>query len=1076
MKKILRIFVVSIYIEIFLTPLLLAQSGNIIFYHIKSMTAHQVMQDSRGFMWFTSEGSGMLRYDGYTSRHYYHEPFDSTSLSANTTFTICEDKESNIWIGTKKGLNRYDRFRDQFITYYHNPQDTSSLNSDDIWRVYVDRSGRVWIGTQAGVDLYDQANYRFIHYRLESCYPESNISPAVLAIYEDRQGIFWIGTKQGGLLRLDLKTGTFKRYQHDPQNPNSLSYNTVSSIIEDSLGNLWIGTGFFTEDKGGGLNRFDKKSETFTAYRHDPANLYSLSENNITALYIDRYNNLWIGTYGGGLNRFDSPSEKFIHYKSDPQNPHGIGGNLVLDIDEDQSGDLWLALRDYGIDRFSVRSKISQHWPAQKIIPAASNEDMINTLIEDNNGNIWGGLGERGIFTFDPSSGLFKYYQHDQNNTNSFSGSVIMSLCTDRAGNIWIGTSGSGLNRFNPKSNVFTLFRYDPSNPNSLRDNLVHALCVDHAGTLWVGTAYGGLNKFNPETETFSAYLHDPNNPTSISDNHVFSIHEDQSGELWIGTLTGGLNRFDRLNQKFIRYQYNPVNPYSLLSNNVRKIYEDASGTLWFGSMEGGVSYLKKDERESGKFYHLTVKDGLPSFFITGFFEDNHNNLWITTNNGLCRYNLNDQKISNYFQADGLPSSNLQCAVKSSTDVVYIGGWGCLFCFNSDQWRINSHQPPIILTDFEVFNQLYPLDTTITEKKKIILSYKDNFFSIRFSALDYVDPGRNEYMYKMEGLHQDWIYGGTGRMATFTNLDPGHYIFRVKGSNNNGIWNEAGISLQIHIIPPWWRTNLAYIFYIVGIISLIGIMFHYQINRHKRNTERFLREEQERRRSDAAEHRAVVAELQAQTTEIQKEVEKEQMRSRIASDLHDDIGSNLSSITMISQMLEKKKRIGKDERQWLKDINKIARVTAESMRDIIWFINPENDDINKLLVKMRQTTNLMLENIDFTYTLPEKKPVIKTDINFRRNLFLIYKEILQNIIKHAKATSVSISIYNSNSILGLQVKDNGIGFDTGKRYQGNGLINLNNRARDIQGELTIESCVGSGTQVRLTVKNTVITV
>ena len=966
--------------------------------------------------------------------------------------------------------------KDNFFTYYHNPQDTNSIGSDDIWRVYADRSGRVWIGTQAGLDRFEQKTNHFIHYRLNPFAPGLNTDPAVLAIYQDRQEILWIGTREGGLFRLDPETGLSKNYLHNPLIPNSLSHNTVSSIVEDTSGNLWIGTGFFTEGDGSGLNRFDRISESFHVYRHDPRNPNSLSHNNIGALHMDQHGYLWIGTLGGGLNRFDPLSGQFHHFKSDLQNPQSIGGNMIMDFAQDQAGNLWLAIRDYGIDRFSMHSNISRYWPVQKIYAEGSKYDMVGALIKDNDGTIWGGLGMTGIFKLNPVSGGLQFYGSDRNDSNSISGALVMSLRTDQAGNIWIGTDGRGLYRFNPGSNVFTRFRHNPADPNSLSNDLVHALHVDRSGTLWIGTAYGGLNKFNPGTETFTHYWNDPKDPNSISDNHVFAILEDRSGELWIGTFKGGLNRFDRLNQKFIRYQHNPADFFSLLSNNVNRIYEDKAGTLWFGSMEGGVSWLKKEEREGGRFYHLTVKDGLPSFFITGFFEDHHDNLWITTNNGLCRYSLKDKKIENFFESDGLPFSTLLSALETRSGDVYIGGMGGVFCFNPDQWQINMHQPPLIFTAFSVFNQPYPLDTTITEKKKITLSYRENMFSIHFAALDYLDPERNEYMYKMEGFHQDWIYSGTGRMATFTDLDPGSYTFRVKGSNNNGIWNETGASIQIHITPPWWRTGPAYLFYGLAVIGFLFLLFRYQVRRHQVRIEGLLKAEQEQRRSEAAEHRAVESELQVKTAEALKEVEKEQMRSRIASDLHDDIGGNLSSISMISQMLEKKKVLGREEKKWLKDINKIARMTAESMRDIIWFVNPENDDLDKLLVKMRQTANLMLENIDFTYTVPDCGTAVKTDIHFRRNLFLMYKEILQNIIKHARATEVVISISNTNGIFEIQVKDNGTGFDTAQTTQGNGLKNLSCRAGEIRGDLNIDSRPGCGTLVRFTVKNTVITV
>jgi len=382
-----------------------------------------------------------------------------------------------------------------------------------------------------------------------------------------------------------------------------------------------------------------------------------------------------------------------------------------------------------------------------------------------------------------------------------------------------------------------------------------------------------------------------------------------------------------------------------------------------------------------------------------------------------------------------------------------------------------------MLTDFKINYESVkigpdsPLKKSIGFTNMIKLAYYQNIISFEFAALDYTSPGKNLYAYKMEGINYDWVYtDASHRTATYTNLNPGEYVFRVKGSNNDAVWNEEGASIRLIIMPPWWRTLWAYGAYVLLFIASVLGTIRFEVNRHRRRVEGKLREEQERRRLEEAEHRAAVAELQARAAEAEKEIEKEQMRSRIAGDLHDEIGSNLSTIAIVSQIAAEKINARDVEKWRLQEIPRIARQTVESMRDIIWFINPENDSMDRLIVKMRDTANMMLEQIEFTFHVSPNRLLFQCGIDFRRNLFLVFKECLQNIIKHARATKVEIAITASTGCFQLHISDNGVGFDTVQKYAGNGLKNFQWRAAEMGASIEISSSKGHGTNVSLSAK------
>ena len=683
-------------------------------------------------------------------------------MSDNRVWSIDEDQEGILWFGTEKGLTRYDPVGKTFTQYLSDAANPHSLSFNKILAIEVDHAGSVWVGTAGGgLNKLDPGSGNFTVFKNNEDDPTSLSSNAVRYILEDRRKRLWIATSGGGLNRFDSAAENFVRYGHDPKNPHSLSNNSLKGLAEG----LWVATW------GGGLNKFDPETETFIRYQHDKKNPNSLSVNDVTAICQDNTGTLWLGMYGGGVNKLDPLGAKFKHYRFIEGNPRSLSHNNVFNIH-------------------------TQYVPEK-------GQDIV-----------WIGTSG-GLDKFDRTSNTFTHYQHDPGNPNSLSNNTVTFITGDPDGSkdiLWIGTF-RGINRFDPATETFVRYQHDPNNVHSLDGSYVWHIHGDKQGKLWIGTWGGGLNKFDPETGTFVHYKHDETNPQSISDNTVSSIYEDSQGVLWITTFGGGLNMFDREKETFVRFQHTADDPGSLSLNDVRSVYESRAGTLWVGTFGGG---LNKYDRETGSFTHYRRKEGLPHGVVNGILEDIQGFLWLSTNGGLAKFDPQTETFRNYDVRDGLQSNlfNLGAYHQSRSGELFFGGIAGLNVFDPLTLKDNPHQPPVYITDFRIFDRPVgigrgnsPLRQSILDTRALVLSHKDNFFSFEFAALNYTLSEKNQYRYIMEGVDKDWISrDAQRRYASYTNLDPGRYTFRVKASNNDGLWNEAGTSLAITITPPWWQT------------------------------------------------------------------------------------------------------------------------------------------------------------------------------------------------------------------------------------------------------------------------------
>ncbi|MCP4543236.1 MAG: GAF domain-containing protein [Chloroflexi bacterium] len=784
---------------------------------LSDSTIFCILQDSKGFMWFGTH-DGLNKYDGYDFTVYRHDLEDPNSLSNNAVRSIYEDQFGTLWVGTDGGgLDRFDRGSERFVHYQNDPADFGSLSHNSVRAIYEDQSGMLWIGTGGGgLDRFDRETERFTHYRYDLNKPNSLSHNFVTSIYQDKSGMLWIGTNGGGFDRFDPESKEFVHHQANPEDPlglgdnyqvstdpNSLSNNYVMTVYEDRLGNLWLGT-------RGGLDKFDRESGQFIHYQTDSNDPNSLSHNRVSMIYEDRLGALWVGTGGGGLDRFDRENERFVHYQTNLDDPYSLSNDRVWSVYQDRSGVLWVGTGGGGINKFDRETEKFTHYQTNLNDPDSLSHNNVTSIYKDRWGVLWVGTGGGGLNRFDQETGQFTHYQRDTSRFFSLSHNTVASIYQDRTGVIWIGTFG-GLNRLNRESGRFVHYQNDPLDPYSLNGNNVRPICEDESDALWVGTSRG-LGKFDRETENFTHYQNNPNDPNSLSHDNILIIYKDQSGVLWIGTLGGGLDRFDQENERFIHYQNDPSDPTSLSDNNVASVYQDQSGVLWVGTFGGG---LNKFNRETETFtYYRYGENGLPGDTVYGILEDDTPPaeggpyLWLSTNNGLSKFNPQTETFKNYDVRDGLQSNGFNAGAfyKSSDGEMFFGGDNGFNAFYADHITDNPYIPPVVLTSLTLDGESVGSSESVENITEVTLYWPNNSFEFEFAALSYVQPEKNQYAYMLEGFDQDWEYIETTRFGRYTNLPGRTYTLRVKGSNNDGIWNEDGVSVTVTVVPPFWET------------------------------------------------------------------------------------------------------------------------------------------------------------------------------------------------------------------------------------------------------------------------------
>jgi len=1045
-----------------------------------------ILQDSRGFIWIGTD-NGLNRYDGRDFKIFKNDPMDSSSLSASYVECLYEDKHHALWVGTENGLNRFDRHSETFSRFLPIPGDTTSLSGysiADIYETSGDSVDALWIATRSGVrdsigglSRFDPVSETFTRYLYDAENPNSISDNALRFIFEDDFGKLWIGTWSYGLNRFDPTLSgkaIFAHFRHDAADAQSLSSDNVWDGVRDKNGMLWFAT------FGSGLNRYDPQTGIFNHYRHKDNDPNSLFQDYVADILIDSFGMIWL--CDGVLTRFNPNDGTFVHIKFSQNQTDWRGSYMPEVLYEDKSHILWVGTKGHGIYKIDLKPKRFKHYVKNAGVPNSLNDNEIRIIHEDAAANIWIATRNSGLCRFDPEEETFIRFKCVPDDPKTISNDIVISLLDDQNGYLWVGTVG-GLNRINPENNqVIRLVKNSGSQSGLTKEIAVNTMYEDRSGTIWIGTYSKGLFRYDPRSRHFKQFMIDTSAeaiPRRLND--IQYIYEDRSGNLWVSSWTAqyffdrqkesfvphvlvaddetnlyfnspfedrwgniwgasmGLNTVDLTTKKMQRYRafQNPSHStgFDFANNHPHSILKDTTGALWLGTSMG---LHKFDPRARKYIAHYYEKDGLLSNYVLKVVTDNLGKFWILTGKGISIFDEKNPHGSQFRKLDAREGvfntpSSAQAFMESENGDIYWGGTNGIYRFLSNVRSSNPYIPPVQLTDFNIFDKSTKLDSAVSEIKTIHLKHNENFFSLTFAALDFTNPNQNQYVYKLEGFDRNWVKSGNRNQASYTNVPSGGYIFRVKGSNNEGVWNEEGISVRIIIMPPYWAT---WWFRLLVSTVVLSLVFS------------FLRYRRARRR------------------------EMEQTRYRIARDLHDDVSSSLSSIALTTELMQKDETTSRNEKRLLTRIKNSSRKLIESMDEIVWAVNPEYDQLDNLLLRMKDfaTETFDKSTIKYSLSFPEQECLQSCQMGFRRNLFLIYKELLHNIVKHADASQVNISLKKLHHDITLEVTDNGTGFDWTSAKNGIGLKSLRLRTEDLGGHLEFESSAGAGTEVKLTVK------
>ncbi len=905
---------------------------------LSQMSVFTMFQDSTGFVWLGTE-DGLNRFDGETVTVYKHDPQDPMSLPHDLVWSIAEDPSGDLWIGTEGGgLARWDRETDRFERYQHDPSEKNSLSGDRVRIVFVDAGGVVWIGTKdAGLTRFDPETGSFTRFRHAPEDPTSLSHDGVYALLQDRSGQLWVGT-DGGLNRFDGE-GRFERFLHDPKDPKSLSGDRIRALVEDEQGTVWVGT------LQSGLNELHPGSAGFVRHRHDPERAGSLADDCVHAVHRDRAGHLWVGTRSG-LDLLQADGS-FAHYRHDPLNPTSLAEDEVMSLLEDRGGVLWAGTRAGGASRWNPATWAFGHVASSPSGEDGLSHDYVTSFTEDTLGRLWVGTMGGGIDVFDREGGEVRHHRHDPGRPGSLSDDRVMALSRGRGGTIWVGTMEGGLNRFDPKTGAFTVYRADEARPGSLGANAVMSLFEDREGTLWVGTYLGGLNRYNPSEDSFTVYRHEDAVPTSLSSDIVTCVQEDPGGTIWVGTEGGGLNRLDRRRGEFQSFRHERHRAASLSDDTVYSLHVDAEGTLWVGT-RGGLARLERLAPATGEasFRTYTERDGLPNKVVYGIQPDGMGRLWLSTNMGLARFDPRTETFRDYSKTHGLQGNEFTFGAhyRTTRGELVFGGPQGFNAFFAETIPTNENVPPVVLTSFLKSNRPAHGERAPFALEEVTLGYKDDVVTFEFAALDFADPKRNHYVYKLEGFDPEWIDLGPVHRVTYTDLRHGDYVLRVKAANNDGIWNEEGLALPVSVLPPPWQTWWAYLGYALLLAAAALRVVHVQ---RKKAT----REAEYRRRLEL--------EVEARTEELGRQNEElEALNSQLVETSFTDSLTGLRNRRFLFEEVNKEMSlVHRNHRERARGLRDSADELIFIMVDLDWF-KPINDTCghaagDRVLVQVR---------------------------------------------------------------------------------------------------------------------------
>ncbi len=963
----------------------------------------------------------------------------NNGLSENTVQAILQDRQGFLWFGTKDGLNRFDG--KEYRIFRNNPRNPGSIGNNFVRSIYEDTDGKLWIGTDNRIFIYNPVTEHFYPFEIKTAAGVS-INSAVTAICAENENIIWFGTMTQGAFCYTKDSGKLEQFTEN-DDFNSLNSNLVWRIYKDLSETIWIGT-------RGGLSRFNRETRNFQKYTPS-GSLYVAGDNEILSIHEDADGELWLGTWSGGLFKMDKQTQTFscffdksktpyitkiraisgyeknrlligsddglylmekstgaIQRVDDPGDPSSLSDQNVYSIYNDREGGIWIGTYFGGVNYLSAnRNAIEHHYPG--FSDSYLSGKAVSQFCEDEKGNLWIATEDGGLNYFDVQKKQFRKIK-PQKTGNGLSYHNLHSLVLD-GDNLWIGTFSSGIDVLNVKTNTFRNYRFDSNNKNSIDDNCVFSIYKKKNTDIFVGTPFG-LSRFNRAENNFERIVE--------VRSFVYDMQEDSHGLFWVTTYGDGVFQYNPVTKQWKNYVHDDKSTKSLNFNKVIDVFVDDKQRLWFATEGRGIC---KYNYETDDFTTIDESKGLPNNVAYGILDDKYGNIWVSTNMGITKINPETFEMKTYTKEDGLQSNqfNYRSSYKARNGMFYFGGINGFNAFHPDNLKDNNYVPPVVISAFEVLDEENPfepdslLKTAINRDKKITLKYNQASFRIGFVSMSYQAVEKNQYSCIMEGLEDKWRSVGNQNSLIFSNLEPGEYTFRVKGSNNDGVWNETGDYLQIEILPPFWKSNVAFMFYgllfLSGLFLVIRTIVRNSQKRHKQKIEE-IKIEKEKELYDskisfftniAHEIRTPVSLIKAPLENI---VNSQQCPPEAKENLQVIERNTEKLLILVNQLL---------------DFRKIE----ENQYRLSFMETNVNDFLNDIYMSFKATGNR--NNIALTLFLPSKPVIANID---KDALNKVISNLLSNALKFAaQKIEIHLSENKKAGTLEIRITDDGPGIE-----------------------------------------------
>ncbi|MFN8240497.1 MAG: two-component regulator propeller domain-containing protein [Bacteroidales bacterium] len=1058
-----------IFVLLLVTSLDLHAQGKIWFDKIgvedglANSTIYAMMQDDEGYIWIGTR-NGLNCYDGYTFRSFDANFIDSTTISYSWVNCLYQDHDGYIWLGTEGGgLNRIDKKTGIVDKYMSQPGLKNSLLDSYIYGITEDEDNNLWIATLSGISVLDEQRKNYRNFSFDPNKPGSLADYSVYDILIDEKKSIWIASYGGGLNLYDPASGLFKSFRHKAGDKSSISSDSLWQIRQDKKDNniLWIST---TD----GLNRFDKTSGVFTTYRMGKTR----AENKIQPLLVDDQGRIWLGTDEKGLYCFNPSTLEISHYENDPSESGSLSGNSLLSIYQDKSGLIWVCSRYSGINlvhETNFRNLISE-------TPAIQGNSVYS--INEQGKFLWIGTN-KGMYKYDRST---KNVVHHPIPRGKFSDKerMVYAALIDKNGNLWVGTKAAGLYMLPKNGNSFKGFFHDVKDSLSISGDEIYCIREDKKGIIWIGTYRSGLNSYDYRTGKFTRYKLDTDSLNTISGNEIIDVLPDEKGGLWIATSGEGLSRLDLATGKLKCFRTKPSDNTSLDDGYLKYLYLYNDSTLCIGTYSGGLNVL---DIPTGSFSHYSRKEGLPSNMVVSICEDARGDLWLSTDNGLCIFNMNTLKTRDFGPRNGLSEIDFNTGAThmDSEGNLYFGGATGLIYFDPDKLAESNYKPVVTIVDFRLEYQPKNVDiqdikrTVFFNQDSIFLDYHQSSFRFFFSSMLFSSPGRNQYKFMLEGFEKKWSSPQSINYAQYSNLPPGKYVFRVKGSNNDGVWNDTDTKIYIHITPPFWETLLFRILVFFSGIILIYLFVVIRERTLRRNQEILARKVREntieiRKQSDeiiaqrdlAIKQKALI---ELQNTELEKHrtglellvrertaelelarikaEESDRLKSAFIANMSHEIRTPLNAIIGFSDVLNNDDHTPEERAEYIKIIRNNGNSLIRLINDIL---DVSILDAGRLELKMQKCSiTEILSDIHGVFQnrlqIHENKDIVLVnELGKTKEIILhtdpvrfsqIIGNLIDNAIKFTEKGTIrfgcNVIDYDGEKIARFHVSDTGIG-------------------------------------------------